>query len=449
MDRPLPEAVEVERSVLGSILVDGSVIHHVLELMSHEGYFYLESHRKIFKAMMNLAERNEPIDLVTLREELVRQKALEASGGELYLMELMEGVASSANVEYYVKIMVDYAIKRSLIQSCTAIIKDCHESKEAADEILDQAESKIFSISEDRIKAGFIHIKELLPQSFDEIERYSKGEILGVPTGFKDVDHLILGLQKSDFIIIAGRPSSGKTSFALNIAQNTAIRSKIPVAFFSLEMSKNQIVQRVLCSEARINLHTLRLGRLPEKYFPRLSFAAGPIAKAPFFIDDSSTLSVLEIRAKSRRLKAKENIGLIIIDYLQLIRGSHSIENRQQEIAQISRSLKGLAKDLQIPVVALSQLKRPIEARSSDPRPKLADLRESGAIEQDADVVMFVYHEGRDKGVAEEDVKSHILISKQRNGPIGDVPIKFNSDYTRFDDFTDEIPPVNSMNKTI
>jgi replicative DNA helicase len=363
------------------------------------------------------------------------------SGGSSYLGELAESIATSANVEYYAKILREKETLRELITTAASITTDCFDNEIEAQELLDRAESKIFSISESRIKNRFESVGQLLPRTFEEIaDFYTKGSFKGVLTGFTELDEMTTGLQKSDLVIIAGRPSMGKTSFALSIAINAAVHGKRSTAIFSLEMSKQQLVQRLLCGEARVNMHLLRSGKLPKRDLPRLSLAAGPLSEAPLYIDDTPGISVLEVRAKARRLKAQNNLDLVIVDYLQLMGSSGSVESRQQEISQISRSLKGVAKELDVPLVVLSQLSRAPEQRTGNHRPQLSDLRESGAIEQDADVVMFVY---RDEVYNREDEavkgKAEIIIGKQRNGPIGSVNVSFIKDYARFDNLSDQV----------
>jgi len=435
-DRIPPQAIDVERTVLGSMLIDNNAAVSAMELLSEE-CFYVSAHRQIFACLREMFEKSVPFDVITLADALKKHGWLEAVGAEPYLAELVNSIATSANIEYHAKILNEKATLRSLISTAADITTNCFSTDAEAQEILDAAEAKIFSVSESRIKNSFESVAQLLPKTFDDIARYTKGGVIGVPTGFAQLDEMTSGLQRSDLVIIAGRPSMGKTALALSMVLHAAVKAKYTTAIFSLEMSKSQLAQRLLCGEARINMHQLRSGMLPQRDFPKLSLAAGPLAEAPLFIDDTPGISVLELRAKARRLKAQHNLSLIIIDYLQLMGSTSKVESRQQEISQISRSLKGIAKELDVPVIALSQLSRAVEQRGGDHRPQLSDLRESGAIEQDADVVMFVYREE----VYEKDDESkkglaEIIIGKQRNGPIGSVNVSFIRDYARFENLS-------------
>ncbi|MBI4495855.1 MAG: replicative DNA helicase [Deltaproteobacteria bacterium] len=433
-----PQSLEAEVSVLGGILLENEALSRVLEVIQ-TGDFYREAHRKIFSAMLNLYERNEPADLITLSEVLKKNGTLEEAGGIEYLNSLVNSVPTAANIVYYAKIIKEKAIRRKLIHQATEIISQGYGEAGDIDEFLDLAERTIFEISEDRIRPSFFPLKEVVKQSFRTIERlYDKRQLItGVSTGFSGLDEKTSGLQPSELIIIAGRPSMGKTAFALNIAENAALRSGVTSAIFSLEMSKEQLALRMLCSQARMDAHRLRGGFLSESDWPKLTRAAGSLSEAPIFIDDTPALTVLEMRAKARRLKSEHNLALIIVDYLQLMRGRGDMDTREQEISDISRSLKALAKELNVPVVALSQLNRRVEDRG-DRRPQLADLRESGAIEQDADVILFlyrdeVYNRSEDnpkKGVAE------VIIGKQRNGPTGILELAFLDAYTRFEELS-------------
>jgi replicative DNA helicase len=429
-----PQALDVERTVLGSMLIDGNAAVSAMEKLT-EDCFYSTANERIFACLREMFEKSIPFDILTLAEELRKKTWLESVGAEPYLAELVDNVATSANIEHHVKILLEKATLRSLISTSAEITTNCFTSDAEAQEILDNAEAKIFSISESRIKNSFESLGKLLPKTFQDIESYSKGGVQGIPTGFKELDELTSGLQRSDLIIIAGRPSMGKTAFALSIALHASVMAKFSTAIFSLEMSKAQLAQRMLCAEARINMHQLRSGKLPHKELPKLSIAAGPLSEAPLFIDDTPGITVLELRAKARRLKAQHNLSFIIIDYLQLMGSSGPLENRQQEISQISRSLKGIAKELDLPVVALSQLSRAVEQRGGDHHPQLSDLRESGAIEQDADVVMFVYREEVYNKELPDDQRglAEIIIGKQRNGPIGKIDVTFIKDYARFE----------------
>ena len=433
-----PQNLEAEQSVLGSILIDNESINKVLEILNPED-FYKESHRKIFSGILDLNEKNEPIDLITLTDSLRGKNELEGLGGAAYLTALVNMVPTSANVRYYSKIIHERALLRNLISVATEIVTSGYENTGQIEDLLDFAESSIFGISEKKIKPSFFPVKDIVRDSFETIEKlYEKKErVTGVPTGFPELDNMTSGFQPGDLVVIAGRPSMGKTAFSLGIAQHVAIKYHFRVAIFSLEMSKEQLVIRMLCSEARVDSHKLRTGFLGKGDWPLLTMAAGRLSEAPIYIDDSPAISILEMRAKTRRLKAEHGLEMVIVDYLQLMRGRGRNESREQEISEISRSLKALAKELRVPVLALSQLSRAVESRGGDRRPVLADLRESGAIEQDADVVMFIYRKEiydpseENKGLAE------IMISKQRNGPVGNVMLTFQDRYTRFESFSD------------
>ncbi|MBN2397977.1 MAG: replicative DNA helicase, partial [Deltaproteobacteria bacterium] len=422
-----PQNLEAEQSVLGGILLDNHALNHVLEIMGRDD-FYSEAHRKIFSAILELYEKNEPSDLITLCNILRGRGHLEGVGGEVYLASLVDGVPSAANIAYYSKIVKEKAILRGLIGAATDILSKSYDAGSDIDAVLDEAEHAIFEISENKIKPAFFPIKEIVKDTFENIEKlYAKKTLItGISTGFQRVDEITSGLQNSDLIIVAGRPSMGKTAFALNIAQHAAIEDKVPVAIFSLEMSKEQLALRMLSSDGKVDSQKIRRGFVGEMDWPKLVTAAGRLSEAPVFIDDTPAISVLEIKAKARRLKAESGLDLIIVDYLQLMRGRDPSVPREQEISEISRSLKSLAKELDVPVIALSQLNRQVESRT-DKRPQLADLRESGAIEQDADVIMFIYRDevynksedNPEKGKAE------IRIEKQRNGPIGVANVTF------------------------
>ncbi|TNF47075.1 replicative DNA helicase [bacterium] len=432
-----PQNLEAERAVLGAVLLDNEVVYSVMEILDPEA-FYQEGHRIIFNAMLNLNERGEPIDLVTLTNRLRSDGLLEKIGGAAYLPSIADGVPTSAGAAHYARIVKEKSILRDLISTSSEIVDDCFDSPGDVDELIDGAERRIFQISERRIGAGFYSMKEIVKSSFKTIETlYERKEhVTGVPTGFKDIDELTSGLQTSDLIVVAGRPSMGKTALCLNIAQNAAGTHKLPVAVFSLEMAKEQLVTRMLCSEARIDAHRLRSGFLSDTDWPKLTRAAGHLSESPIYIDDTPAISAMEMRAKARRLKADKDLKLIIIDYMQLMRGRARSDSREQEISEISRSLKALAKELAVPVVALSQLNRAVENRQ-DKRPILADLRESGAIEQDADVIIFIYRDefynkaSSEKGVAE------IIVGKQRNGPVGTRKLTWLDKFTRFEDMTE------------
>ncbi len=431
-----PQNLEAERAVLGAILMDNETVYTVMEILEPPA-FYQPSHRLIFSTMLDLSERGEPIDIVTLVDRLRSAGNLDKAGGPDYIPTLADEVPTSAGVANYAKIVREKAVLRNLIETSTEIVQDCFDAPGDVDQLLDEAERRIFAISEERIRSGFLSMKEIVKSSFKTIESlYEKKEhVTGVPTGFADIDELTSGFQPSDLIIIAGRPSMGKTAFCLNVAQYASMNKKLTVAVFSLEMAKEQLVMRMLCSEARIDAHRLRSGFLGQTDWPKLSTAAGRLADASIYIDDTPALSSMEMRAKTRRLKADKGLDLVIVDYLQLMSGRSRSDNREQEISEISRSLKALAKELAVPVVALSQLNRGVESRM-DKRPILADLRESGAIEQDADVIIFIYRdeiynkESMEKGTAE------IIIGKQRNGPVGTRKLTWLDKYTRFEDLT-------------
>jgi len=430
-----PQNIEAEQSILGSILLDNQALNNVLEILSVKD-FYNEAHRRIFAATIELSDRNEPCDLITLTNILKNNKQLDAVGGMAYLASLVDNVPSAANAAYYAKIVKEKAILRMLIGTATEILKNSYDTSAEIDQVLDKAEHAIFEISENKIRPAFFPIKDIIKDSFKTIERLyeRKALITGVPTGFEKIDDLTSGLQKSELIIIAGRPSMGKTAFALNIASHAAVEMGLPVAIFSLEMAKEQLAMRMLASEAKVDSHRLRQGRLGETDWPKLTIAAGRLSDAPIFVDDTPAIMVLEMKAKARRLKAESGLELIVLDYLQLMRGGGNRDSREQEISEISRSLKALAKELNVPVIALSQLNRKVEDRTNR-RPQMADLRESGAIEQDADLIAFIYRDelynksedNPEKGMAE------IIIGKQRNGPVGTVKLAFLEKYTSFE----------------
>lgn len=433
-----PQSLEAEISVLGGVLLENEALNRVLEVIG-EGDFYREAHRKIFSAMLDLYERSEPVDLITLTEALRRREALEDVGGIEFLNSLVNSVGTAANISYYARIVKEKSILRKLINRATEIITKVYGESGSVDDFLDEAERSIFEISEDRVRPSFYPLKDIIKSSFKTIEKlYEKRQLItGVPTGFTKLDELTSGLQQSDLIIVAGRPSMGKTAFALNIAQHAATEGGVPSAIFSLEMAKEQLALRMLCSEAKVDAHRLRGGFLSESDWPKLTRAAGSLSEASIFIDDTPAISALEMRAKSRRLKAENNLGLIVVDYLQLMRGRTNSDTREQEISDISRSLKSLAKELNVPVIALSQLNRRVEERG-DKRPQLSDLRESGAIEQDADVIIFLY---RDEvyNKSEDNPnrgKAEIIIGKQRNGPTDKFDLAFLDKYTCFENIT-------------
>jgi replicative DNA helicase len=429
-----PQNIEAEQSILGGILIENDALNTVVEFLG-AGDFYREAHQKIFLSMIALSEKSEPLDLITLTNELKKTKELESIGGASYLASLVESVPTAANIAYYAKIVKDKSTLRKLISTATEIVTQSYQEGKDLEDFLDDAEQAIFRISEHRVKPAFYPIKEIVKESFKVIERlYEKKELItGVPSGFKDLDRKTAGFQNADLIIVAGRPSMGKTALCLNIAQHASITSKIPTAMFSLEMSKEQLAIRMLCSEARVDSARLRSGFLSESDWPKLTMAAGALSDAPIFIDDTPAISVLELRAKARRLKADRGLGLVIIDYLQLMRGRSGVERREQEISEISRSLKALAKELNIPVLAISQLSRKAEDRPGR-KPQLSDLRESGAIEQDADVIIFIYRDEVYNPDSDQKGTAEVVIGKQRNGPTGKVDLSFISEFTTFKD---------------
>jgi replicative DNA helicase len=437
-ERTLPHNLDAEKSVLGAILIRNEAFNHAAELIdAHD--FFRDAHRRIFDRMVALSERGDPIDFVTLKEELSRAGELDEVGGPAYVASLADGVPRSANVEYYARIVKEKSTLRSLIHSANKILTEAYEGEQEPDLLLDEAERSIFAIADDRIRSGFVPLRDLVQDSFATIEKLQqhKGLVTGVPSGFLDLDEMTSGLQPSDLVLVAARPSMGKTSFVLNIAQHVGTSTNMTVGFFSLEMSKEQLFMRLLTSEARIDAHRFRSGFLSEKDYGRLSHALGTLAEARVFIDDTASIGVLEMRAKARRLKAEHGLHLLIIDYIQLMQGRGRFESRQAELASISRSLKGLAKELSVPVVALSQLSRAPETRS-DHRPQLSDLRESGALEQDADVVMFIFREEQYRNAdgqpnQEAEGMAEIIVGKQRNGPTGTVKLAFIKEHTRFE----------------
>ncbi len=442
-----PHSMEAEQALLGGILLDKDAITKALEILSPDGEdFYNEVHRLIFRAMVSLFDSNTPIDVITLTDYFKDSSVLDPVGGVSYLGELVAIVPTTANITYYARIIREKALLRKLINAANEIIKKSYEADSSSvEEFVDEAERIIFQVSQDKTRKSCYALSDIIKDTFETIEHLyeKKPHITGVPTGFRDLDSLTGGLQPSDLIIIAGRPSMGKTAFALNIAENCAIDGRRAVAIFSLEMSKEQLTQRLLASRARVDLHRLRNGRLSSEDWSRLTTAIGTLYEAPIYIDDTPAQTVLEVRAKARRWKSELNIALIIVDYLQLMRGTGRVDNREQEISEISRSLKALAKELNIPVVALSQLSRRTEQRERN-RPQLADLRESGAIEQDADVVMFVYRESVYKPCdCPKEVCScgrrktaEIIVAKQRNGPTDDIKLTFLNECVRFVDQT-------------
>ena len=433
-----PQSLEAEESILSAILVDNDTLLEVLEILSPKD-FYRSAHQKIFAAISELFSKSEPVDLVTLSNILREHDRLEEIGGATYLANLVDTVPLAANAQHYAKIVYEKACLRRLIEKSNEITKRCFEDRGDVDNVIDFAESSIFEISENKIRPAFYPIGEIIESNIDALEERqgNRALVTGVATGFTKIDELTAGFQKSDLIIIAGRPGMGKTSLALNIAKHAAVGANIPVAIFSLEMSKEQLSLRMLSCDARIDSSRLRRGFISQDDWIKITDTAGVLSQAPIFIDDSPSITALEIRAKSRRLKMEKDIGLIIIDYLQLMKGRISAERRDLEISEISRSLKALAKELDLPVVALSQLNRKLEERS-DKRPQLADLRESGALEQDADVVAFIYRDelyNKDENNPNKG-KAEIIVAKQRNGPTGFAILTFLDTYTRFENYT-------------
>jgi len=431
--RMLPNDVEAEQAVLGSMIIDKDAIANVLEMITPEA-FYREDNKEIFSAICDLFETNKPIDLLTLKEQLRLRGTLEAVGGIAYIAELSAKVPTSANVGYYAKIVEEKALLRKLINASTEIVNMGYSASEEVQTIVDNAEKKIFDIVQKRNVQGFTPIKSILVDSFEKIEELynQKGYLTGISYGFTDLDVKTAGLHNSDLILIAARPALGKTAFALNIAQNVAVKSKVPVAIFSLEMSKEQLVNRMICCEAMIDSGKMRTGKLEEDDWGKLASAMSTLSDAPIFIDDTPGQTVMEIRAKCRRLKLEKGLGLIVIDYLQLMQGSKKGgENRQQEVSDMSRALKIMAKELDVPVITLSQLSRAPDARP-DHHPVLSDLRESGAIEQDADIVMFLYRDDYYNPETEKKNIAEVIIAKNRQGSTGTVELAWLPNYTKF-----------------
>jgi len=442
--RKTPWRPEAEQAVIGAMLLDADAVLKAAELLD-DGAFYKEAHRRLFRAMLRLAERGDVVDPLTLREDLERSGDLGAAGGTDYIAELIDAVPTAANVEYHCRIVRDKALLRRLIDVGTNIVQRAYEGREDVGASLDLAEQQIFEVSQQRGTQEVVRIKELMWQTMERIEARHQGDesVQGVGSGFADLDTKTNGFQGSDLIIVAARPSMGKTSFCLNVAANAALESKVPTAIFSLEMSRDQVVERLLAAESFVDLHRLRSGKLRDDDFPKMSRAAGLLGTAPIWVDDTPALTLLEMRSKARRMKAEHDIGLVIVDYMQLIRGGRH-DSRQEEISFISRSLKALARELQTPVVALSQLSRAPEQRGGDRRPMLSDLRDSGAIEQDADLVLFIYRAEMYKNVLDaedntDEGAAELILAKHRNGPTGTIKLAFHKQYARFDSYTERM----------
>lgn len=427
-----PQNLEAEQAVLGAMMLEPEAGSSVFEILQPDD-FYRDNHRLIFSAVQDLAEKGDPVDLVSIAEVLRRQGRLEQVGGITTIAEIARSVPSAANVEYYARLVSEKALLRRLIRATSSIMERGYEPGEEAHNLLEEAERLILDLSRQRVKEGFTVIRDVLLDTFEKIEYLyaNKGNLTGVPTFFTELDRMTSGWQPSDLVIIAARPSMGKTAIVLNMAQNASVRAKVPVGIFSLEMSKEQLVQRMLCGEAMVDQQRVRTGELLDSDWPKLTRAVGPLSEAPIFIDDTVGISLAELRSKARRLKTEHNLGMIVIDYLQLLSVGKKSESRQQEVAQISRSLKGIARELKVPVIALSQLNRGVEQRQ-DKRPIMSDLLESGAIEADADVISFIYRdeyyhpESEKKGIAE------LIIAKHRNGPVGTVELGFLKEFTKF-----------------
>ena len=434
LEKVPPQNLEAERAVLGAMLLEKETIPKVLQIITDSISFYSEVHALIYEGIASLFNENKPIDILALKEDFHKKGKLKEVGGASYLADLVNSVPTTVNVAYYAQIVKEKHILRGLLKTADFIRFLSYDDSQDLDIILDKAQGSIFDVTQQRVQTPYRHIKDVLTETFEHIEAlYERKEhITGIPTGFVQLDRLTSGFQPSDLVVIAGRPSIGKTSFALNIAEYAGIEAKIPLVIFSLESAKEQLVERLLCSEARVDSHKLRTGFLSEDDWSRLTDAAGTLAEAPIYIDDSANISVLEIRAKARQLKAEHDIQMAVIDYLQLMEGDRRAESRQQQISEISRSLKALAKELNITVVAISQLSRAVEQRE-DKRPRLSDLRESGAIEQDADLVLFLYREYYYSRSSDDEGKAEVIISKQRRGPTDKLDLVFISEYTRFE----------------
>ncbi len=441
LEKTLPHNLEAERSILGAILLDDKAAIAVFEIIKAQD-FYLESHRKVFDRMLHLVNNGRPIDLITLKEELQRANELESVGGAAYLASLTDYLPRALNIEHYARIVKSKSTLRRLIQISSEIMARGYQDEEPAEEILQHVEKAIFDIASQQFRTGFSPITPIVSEVFKHIEELSnrKAPVTGLETGFVDLDRITAGLHPSDLIIVAARPGLGKTSLCLNIAEHVAIRKHKTVGLFSLEMSKEQLVKRLLCSEARIDAHRISMGFLNKEDWNRLSRACGDLSDTKLFIDDTASVTIAELRTKARRLSLEHGLDLLIVDYLQLMSGSNQrYENRTQEISHISRGLKAVAKELNIPVIAVSQLSRAVESRSGEHRrPQLSDLRESGSIEQDADVVMFIYREDMTNPTEENSGLAEVIIGKQRNGPTGSIQLAFSKQFTKFDSLYQE-----------
>ncbi len=437
-----PHSNDAETAVLGAMMLSSKAVSRALELLDHTA-FYKNSHRHIFKAMAGLFGENEPIDQVSVIDKLKQKNALDKAGGAYYITGLVESTPSAASIEYYSKIVLEKSLFRKMINVSNEIQSEAYNARESAFDVLDRAEKKIFDLSQNRAGEGARSFVDVLNEAFEHMDDLHARDMhtTGVPTGLIDLDDILSGLQKGDLVILAARPSMGKTALALTMARNAAVEYNVPIGFFSLEMPDYQLAMRLLCAEARVDAHKVRTGQLPDNQWQRLSTKVGQLSQARIYIDDTPSMTMLEIRAKARRLKAEHDIQLLVIDYMQLIRGTKG-ENRQQEISEISRSMKALAKELDIPVLALSQLSRAVEKRTGSHRPRLSDLRESGALEQDADVVLFIYRpivyarkEDKDLEALDDNLeqKAEVIIGKQRNGPTGTVDMVFINKYARFE----------------
>lgn len=427
-----PSNIEAEQAALGCMLLDTDAIPTVMEYVKAED-FYREGHREIFEAITDLIEQSEPVDIITVSERLMLRGTLEKAGGLEYLTSISSAVPTTANARHYSRIVEEKSLLRKLVKAASEITNDAYEAAEEVDIIMDKAEKSIFDILEDRSTRGFTHIKDILLDTFSKLEELynNKGHITGIPTGFTDLDYKLAGLQNSDLILIAARPGMGKTAMGLNIAQYAAVHAKVPVAIFNLEMSKDQVVNRMLCSEVMVDSQKMRTGKLDDEDWQKVARALGPLSEAPIYVDDTAALSVMDIRSKCRKLKLEKNLGLVVIDYLQLMQGRGNNANRQQEVSEISRGLKILAKEINIPIVTLSQLSRGPEART-DHRPMLSDLRESGAIEQDADIVMFLYRDDYYNPDTDKKNVAEVIIAKHRHGSTGTVELRWFGEYTKF-----------------